>query len=660
MSSRPLLLVSTVLALSAVCTTADARTTPNLEGRVVRDPHTFEWVAGSPAPIQTASDSDTGGASKLGGGTPVPLPAGAVQIDETYYDLQDMGTLGTHIATNAAGEIHVTYQDGFCELDDATTCPPDLGDPLPFPYRANAHTYRTAEGTWVQLGRAEDPSLRGCCVTELFGGFGSLAMTPDGRAAVAQHMNEDGCDLRASLYVQETPGVASYDAYLSPITDPSYLFPQGVFRPDGSMVLLGEVAAFGLYQEVAEIHVSRLAGEGVPFDCPVGWQFDDWSLVIDPSVFTDGASGFPSMAASDDGSVGIAVGDFGGDVRLIESSDGSFAAGTITITNLTNYDDADITVGDESSMEYRSYVHCHLAYNGDVPHVVWDELQARREDGEVFYYDYRSRIMHWTPATGVTQVHRVPAGVADTYDDVDAGGSGPLAGFNTLAASWPQVGFSDSGDVTYVAWLRFSDDEVDPTADAGLPGIVTGIGFGDIEASWSTEGSSWSSAENLTNTPETDERFFAIPRYSLGTKLSMVFQASSTDRAGTVIIGDRGAEEVALERRLAYLESELTGVSSTPNGAIEVSSERAFIQGVFPNPSTGGFSVRLSRVLLEPTDAEILDVGGRVLGRFSIPANVDEFPLSAAAEDVVPRSSGTYFVRIHGEDQDPVRVVIVR
>src|SRR5262249_19029538 len=46
----------------------------------------------------------------------VPLPEGAVQIDSTWYDLQDMGSLGHRIEVGADGRVHVTWQDDFCEL----------------------------------------------------------------------------------------------------------------------------------------------------------------------------------------------------------------------------------------------------------------------------------------------------------------------------------------------------------------------------------------------------------------------------------------------------------------------------------------------------------------------------------------------------------------
>ena len=37
------------------------------------------------------------------------------------------------------------------------------------------YALRDAVGTWSNLGKVADPTLRNCCVTELAGGFGTLA-----------------------------------------------------------------------------------------------------------------------------------------------------------------------------------------------------------------------------------------------------------------------------------------------------------------------------------------------------------------------------------------------------------------------------------------------------------------------------------------------------
>src|SRR5262249_43059216 len=185
---------------------------------------------------------------------------------------------------------------------------------------------------------------------------------------------------------------------------------------------------------------------------------------------------------------------------------------------------------------------------------------------------WRSRIRRWTPGRGVETVYQVPAGLADHYDDIDLGLAGPIPGFNTLSVDWPQVGFSSDGSETYVAFLRFDDAHVDPTANAGLPGVVTGSGFGAVYLSLSLGGGAFGPPQNLTNTPNTDERFFSLATRNPAGRAHIVLQASSTDQAGCVIIGDRGTTPGNLLRRIVYLEVPIAGavadvpVSQAPLG----------------------------------------------------------------------------------------------
>jgi len=638
---RPLFLFLVVMIVGLGPVDSSGRTNPNPPGRIVRDP-----LATRPAHPDRVRP-----VTSVAKAAPVSLPAGAVLLDETYYDLPDFGSLGKRIFVASDGTVHVTYQDDLCELA-AGGCPPDLNDPQPFPERSNAYRFRDSGGVWSDVAKASDPSVRGCCVTELFGGYGAMTLLPDGRVAIAPHLNEDGCDARATMYVQTTQGGSTFDAYLSPISDPSFLFPQVVALPDGSFTMLGEIAEFGTYNETDEFRITRVDAEGPSFSCPVGWQFGPWTPVVSNlSVFRDGAPAFPAMAAGSDGRVGIAVGDFGGNVFLYESSDGSFGGGTVTVTQITSYTDAAITAPDASSDQYRSFVHCDLVYNGTEPNVVWAELQGRRSGGSVFFVDHRSRIMHWNPTDGISTVYQT-AGEADTYGNVDTGGTGPLAGFNTISVDWPQVGFSDNGLETYVVWVRFVDSEVDPTADAGLPGIVTGIGYGDIAYS-RRDGAGWTAPSNLTATPNADERFVSLAPSNPDNKLHLVFQASATDEAGVVTIGDRGFTNDLYVRRVAYLETpsgvgtSAPGVSTTP-GRLSVS----------PNPSSGLVSFRLAGDVGSDQELRIYSLAGRRVASFRI--DTDAVRWDGIGPGGAPVASGVYFAKLIGSAGPVTRFVIQR
>jgi len=597
-----------LLALLLVAGVAEARTSANPEGRLLRSPDgdivspgRFRPTAARPVVVNVQN---------------VPLPAGAVALDSTYYDLQDMGSLGNRIVIGTDQRVHVTYQKDFCEIGGG--CPPNLNLPQPYPQRGMAYTYRDVSGVWQHLGKVADPVLasRQCCaLPESFGGFGTIDLTPSGTVAIAQHLNEESCDLRGEFYLQNTPGGSVWTGKLPPFaTGDSYLFPQVVANPNGSFTLLGEVPIGGSYGETQRFGVSHYASAGGVYTC-FNFQGGPWRTIDQPSMYRDGQPAFPSLAVSSNGRVGVAVTDFGGKVYLIESSNGSFTAGTITTRTLVNNSDATIVASDSTSTQWRPFIHCHLAYNDTTPNVVWSELQARREGGQIFYYDWRTRIRHWDPVHGVTTVKQVQPGEADRFDDVDNGLSGPLCGFNTLSADWPQVGFSEDGSETYVVWLRASDSEIDPTADMQLPGIVTGVAFMDIAAGVRIGGGAWSAAQNLSATPITDERFVSIAPRNAGGIAHVVFQASATDQAAVVQIGDRGTSPGNILRRIAYLERPLlasnVGVAdrSVPSAARALAS--------WPNPARGAVHFRVLPEARVPA-VEIFDVHGRLVAHVAI------------------------------------------
>ena len=639
------ILLAFALAAGAI-TPAAARTSLNPAGRLVLDPN-----GPRQAPLRTSATDVIN----------VGLAAGAVQLDSVWYDLQDMGSMGEHVIVGPDGRVHVSWQDDFCHLNGV--CPPDLGAPNPFPNRGQAYAYRDASGVWHNLGKVQDPQMQAlhCCANpDPIGGFGSLALAPSGRVAIAQHINEESCDLRAQFHYQDAVGGTTWSGQVPTLVSnapTSYLFPQVAANPNGSFTLMGESPVAGGYQEVVQVGVNYVPTTSPNPACFV-FAGGDWITPFPSTLFKGGQPGFPAIAASANGRVGIAVGDFGGNVYLIESSNGSFAPGTVVIRNLTNYTDAQVTKADSTSVQYRPNVHVAIAYNDTTPHVVWSEMQARKIAGNVELFDWRSRIRHWDSVRGAETVHQVPAGVADKFTNFDRGLNGPLCGFNTIMVDWPQVGFSEDGSEYYVAWLRFSDAEIDPTADMQLTGICTGIGFADIACSVSRSPGVWSAAENLTNTPQCDERFFSLAARNPGGKLHLIFQASATDQAGSATIGDRGLTPGNILRRIAYLEKRPAASTLAVSPGV---TGRGPALRVFPNPVFGAARIRIDAAPGTPAGrhAEIYGVDGRRIASLPLVAGSVQWDARSAGGDRVP--SGVYFARVSDDPAtSAVRFVIAR
>jgi len=648
-ATRALLLVASL----AIAVAARAEDGPNPPGRIVLDPF------GSRVPSAARPASPT--AAQSTNALPVGLPAGAVQLDSTYYDLQDFGSLGHRIEVGADGRVHVTWQDDFCDV--AGTCPPNLSAPQPYPQRGMGYAYRDVSGTWHHLGKVTDPdvsALHCCTAPEEFGGFGNLVLTPAGRAVVAQHINEESCDERSNFFLEDAAGGSTWTDYLPPIAGgSSFLFPQVAGTPSGGYSLLGEVPNGGVYDEPLQIATSWFPTTGTPYTC-FNWQGQDWVNPAPSSLFRTGRPAYPCIAASSNGRVGIAVGDFGGNVYLIESSNGTFAPATVTIRNLTGYTDAQVVKTDSTSTQYRAYIHCHLAYRDTTPNVVWSELQARKSGTTLVFFDYHSRIRHWSPDRGLETVYQVPAGVADHYDDIRNGLNGPLAGFNTISVDWPQVGFSGDGSETYVAWLRYTDAEVDPTAiPAGLEGICTGIGYGDIACSVTRTAQAWSAPQDVTNTPRTDERFFSLATNNGAGQLHLVFQASATDQAGCAQIGDRGSTPVNIVRRIAYLEVRpAASVLAVPPPSARIAPSLR----VSPNPAFGAARIRFASALAAAANrrVEVYSLDGRRVASLPLPQGGSaEWDARDTGGRRVP--AGVYFARLSDEVQNTaVRFVLAR
>ncbi|MCK4546981.1 MAG: T9SS type A sorting domain-containing protein [Candidatus Eisenbacteria sp.] len=582
-------------------------------------------------------------------------------VDSTYYDLQDMGGLGKRIVVAPNGEVHLSYQNGFCYLAP-NGCPPDPNEPDPFPKRAMGYAGH-AGGSWYFPGKVTDPDLPQCCASpDDLGGYGAIALTPDGRAAIAQHMNQDGCDRRGDVYVDSGVGTGDWEAYLGEITPESYMFPQLVANPNGSFTMLGEVPRGGEHGGTFDVRVAYLGEEGQEIDCQtIYWQFGSWRSIIDLGLFIGETPEFPSIAGGSDGRVAVAVVDNGGNVYLVESSDGTFDPGTTALTNITNYSPDGITDPDSTSCEYRPFVQCDVAYNDTVPHVVWCEMQARKEGDSFYLIDYRSKVKHWSPETGVETVYQIPPGVADLYDEPYLGLPGYYPGFNTATVDWPQVGFSDDGARTYVVWVGFNDTDVDTSVHAGLPGIVLGVGFGDLYFARS-DGRGWMEPENITDSPDRDDRYPSLAVLNPDGLAHIVYQTSAAAAAGGSIIGDRDEEPLDLHYIL-YHEFQ-TGyygtVAREETAGLPFSALRCY-----PNPGRSSVHFSVGVDVGGRIDVSIFDVTGRRVAEVTAvkqAGGILDIEWNGRGDGGSAVASGVYFaaLAVDGVPQGVQRFVLVR
>jgi hypothetical protein len=274
-------------------------------------------------------------------------------------------------------------------------------------------------------------------------------------------------------------------------------------------------------------------------DEPSGFS-QTWTwLGQDPTQWKDDSMEFPSVASGDNGRVGIVVGDFAAEVHFWESINNgvSFAETLITTAakdtlNLPTEPDSTATV-------FLPWINTDIVYVGEEPHIVWTAAQGAQLGG-VGLFDYRTRILHWSPSTGIDTVvvaQYQSAIPSDTLTYVSGG-------LNHLAVDWPQVGICPLGEVLVIIYVAFNPDDVDKTND---------IGFGDILAVYSGDnGETWSEPINISNPnglyPGTDDRYPSISPVNYEAAISpgmdayIVYQTDNS--AGSYL---QGEEDVNLD-----------------------------------------------------------------------------------------------------------------
>ena len=434
------------------------------------------------------------------------LPPGTV-IDSSYYDWQANGSLNRRIWVNADGSVHATHMVS-----------PDQA----FVERGMTYYYANEFG---------DPFVAYGYVGTFRDGFGSLSAYPTTYplGAIAVIATHDFGAVESFAFVDAFQGLGAFTA-LQPNPAGMVVWPKPTVNSDGSITIVGtlmnEQVMNGITHNVAWDRTDSTGG----FTQTWTW------LGQDPADWSEAAMEFPSVASGANGRAGIVVGDFAADVHFFESTDSGLSYAETLITNA-----AQDTIGlppgpDSSATVFLPWINTDIGYAGEEPHIVWTAAQAAQVGGIVLY-DLRTRILHWSPSTGIDTV--VVASYQGTYPaETETYVSG---GSNHLSIDWPQIGVSPDGGLLYVLYVAFDPNDVDPG---------NGIGLGDIWGTYSIDnGESWSGPINLSNPggayPGTDDRYPSLSPVNYEAALEpgkdayFVYQSDNT--GGSFVQGEESA-----------------------------------------------------------------------------------------------------------------------
>jgi hypothetical protein len=557
------------------------------------------------------------------------LPPGTV-IDSSYYDWQRNGSLNRRIWVNSDGSIHATYMKS-----------PDAA----WATRGMIYYYSNELGaSFVSYGD----------IATFRNGFGNLAAFPitSPTAASAVLTTHDFVTNEAFAYADAFQGVGAFAEMVTNSAD-QVVWPKPTVNSDGSITIIGTANG------VTHNGIANNVGYDRAVDAASGFS-QTWAFFgEDPARWENADMQWPAIASGENGKVGIVIPDFARDIHFYESIDNGITFVESLITNV-----AEDTVGlptgpDTTATIFLPWINNAIVYIGEEPHIVWTGLQGAQQGGVVLI-DYETRILHWSPSTGIDTVvisNYQGAIPSDTLTFVDGTP-------NFASIDWPEIGVSPDGSTLFVVYTAFNPDDYDAT---------TLFHFGDILGVYSTDnGETWSEPINISNPgglyPGADDRYVSISPVNHEAALEpgmdayIVYQSDGT--AGSFVQAEENANwDYFLFTGVDFEVPD--GIGDGENGTPTLPRALALHQN-YPNPFNP--STTISFVLpdrtggKQPATLTVYDIRGRRV-RTLVASDMEPGRHSVTWNGRDERgkgvSSGIYFYTLKTEEKTFTRKMII-
>ncbi len=612
---------TTIVSLFAVLCLISSVFAVDREYQTVKKPVVID--DSKPGPPVSGSDITPAGRTFV-------LPPGTV-MDSSYYDWQHNGSLNRRIWVNSDGSVHATYMKS-----------PDAG----WIERGMIYYYANeVGGPFVNYGD----------IATFRNGFGTISAYPvtSPTAASAVIATHNFGTVESFTYVDAFQGVGAF-AEMVTNRDDLVVWPKSMVNSDGSILIIGT-----LNNGISYNGIAFNVGYDRAVDAASGFS-QTWRFFGEEAYRWENADmEWPAIASGENGKVGVVIPDFSRDIHLYESSNNGIAFDEILVTNAAE-DTLDLPSGpDDNATIFFPWINTAIVYVGEEPHVVWTGLQGARQGGVVLY-DYRTRILHWSPTTGIDTVvvsNYQGAIPSDTLTYVDGGS-------NFASIDWPEIGASPDGSVLFVVYTAFNPDDYDAS---------TLLHYGDILGVYSTDnGETWSEPVNISNPggmyPGADDRYASISPVNHeaaiepGMDAYILYQSDGT--AGSFSQGEEDANwDYCLFEGIDFVIPE--GIGDGGERIPSIPRALALHQN-YPNPfnpsTTITFVLPGAAGTRRPVDLTVYDIRGRRV-RTLVGSNLEPGSHSVTwnGKDSEGRgvSSGIYFYTLKTADGTFTRKMIV-